>query len=46
MRPTIASFDAPTWLRRRWRGHDTPFEIIALFNEYASRAMRGELIWR
>jgi hypothetical protein len=43
--PTVASWDCPTWLRRRWKGWRTAPEIIDLVAEYARRVMSGEIWW-
>jgi hypothetical protein len=47
-RPTIASLDAPMWLRRRWHAawRENDMKIIRLFVSFVGRVLSGELIWR
>jgi hypothetical protein len=42
----IASYDTPTWIRRRWKGRKTSDLIVDAFSSFLSRATSGELIWR
>ncbi len=44
--PTIASWECPAWIRRRWRGAKTDVEILDLFLAFVHRTLAGELTWR
>jgi len=45
-RPTVASLDCPTIIRREWYGYRTTPAIIAALAEFFTRWRTGELLWR
>lgn len=48
LRPSVATWECPTWLRRRWRAslRSRDHTIFDLVCDFFSRTMSGELIWR